>query len=117
MSDLHYQAAAPLEAAAPTEELKNGEVIQAAVAKLHDELTALAAEHAFEVGDVRTFGMEFDVFDPVTGMVMSPARAHRRDVGRTGQLMTAAGVVSDIVAARAHQKTAGVTQYTVERAA
>ena len=99
----------------PPEPVKNGERIKEAVAALHDELTALAGEHNFEVGDIHTFGLEFDVFDPVTGMLVSPARAHRRDVGDAGQLLGAAAVVSDIVSARQHQATAGVTQYSVDR--
>jgi hypothetical protein len=92
----------------------NGLAVQDAVAALHADLVPLAAEHNFEVGEIHTFGLEFDVLDPVTGMVTSPARAHRRDVGDAGQLMTAEAVVSDIVSARNHQKIAGVTQYSAD---
>ena len=95
----------------------NGLSNQDAVAALHDDLVALAPEQNFEVGDIHTFGLEFDVFDPVTGMVTSPARAHRRDVGDIGILQTAEAVVSDIISARQHQMTAGVTQYAADRIA
>ena len=95
----------------------NGLDLQEAVAALHAELSDMAAENNIEVSDLRNFGLEFDVFDPVTGMVISPARAHRRDVGDAGQLMTADAVISDIISARQHQKTAGVTQYSADRTA
>jgi len=82
---------------APTEKLRD------AVAKLHADLTALADEHKFEISKLRTFGLEFDVFDPVTGTLISPARAHRRDVGDLGALMTPEAVISDLAAGRRHQ--------------
>ena len=98
-------------------DIYNGLDLQEAVAALHAELSDMAAENNIEVSDLRNFGLEFDVFDPVTGMVVSPARAHRRDVGDAGQLMTADAVISDIISARQHQKTAGVTQYSADRTA
>ena len=123
--DPHYPSAASRAFAAEQraakatkpEKFKNGEAIRKAVGELHAKLTELASEHEFEVGPMHTFNLEFDVFDPVTGMIMSPARAHRRDIGDAGQLMSAEAVVSDIVAARRHQETAGVTQYSVDRVA
>ena len=79
-----------------------GEERQKAVAALHEELSSQAKEHHFVVGDVRRFGLEFDVYDPISNTVMTPARAHRRDVGVEGALKTAADVVADITSARRH---------------
>lgn len=95
----------------------NGLALQEAVGALHAELTALAPEHDFEVSELRNFGLEFDVFDPVTGTLTSPARAHRRDVGDAGSLLSADAVVSDIESSRRHQASAGVTTYAVDRVA
>ena len=89
---------------------------QRSVAALHAELEARAEEVQIEVGPIRTFGLEFDVFDPLTGMLISPARAHRRDIGDEGILQTAEAAITDIVSARRHQALAGApTHYAADR--
>jgi hypothetical protein len=73
-----------------------------AVAALHEELTAMAGEHHIEVGPLSVFSLAFSVFDPVTGTVLTPARAHRRDTGEEEMLMTAEQVINDIISSRRH---------------
>ena len=79
-----------------------GDKLREAVVKLHNELAPLADPNNFEVGDIHTFGLEFDVFDPVTGTLISAARAHRRDIGDFGILKTVAEVLADINSGRRH---------------
>jgi hypothetical protein len=74
-----------------------------AVKRLYDDLVPLADKHAFVIGPLIHFGLGFDVFDPISGLVMTAARPHRTDVGEEPILLTAAGVVHAIIAARRHQ--------------
>jgi len=72
------------------------------VAKLHSDLTALAAVHHFDVGEIHNFGLDLEVFDHETGEVLVVAQGNRRNVGVPYVLMTASQVVADIEAGRVH---------------
>lgn len=68
------------------------------------DLEAPAAEHVFTVDEPRNFGLDLDVFDPDTGLVVAAARGAIPTVGQAAHVMTAAEVVETITSARAHQE-------------
>jgi hypothetical protein len=72
-----------------------------------DDVTALVADlgtlkldPAIESGEAHSFGLGLDVFDPVSGQIMTVARPQRRDIGQSEILMTAAQVAATVATAR-----------------
>jgi hypothetical protein len=74
------------------------------VERLHDDLLPLADKFGFVIGEPYAFGMGLDVFDPETGVILTVARPHRRDIGEEPIVMSAPGVVHSITTSRQHQK-------------
>jgi hypothetical protein len=70
------------------------------VAALVADLGNLKLAPAVECGEAHSFGLGLDVFDPVSGQIMTVARPQRADIGQAEILMTAAQVGSAIASAR-----------------
>lgn len=82
------------------------------VQKLISDLGKRASEMKFEVGEPYLFGLALDVFDPISLLVLSVARPHRRDLGQEEVLLTADQVATEIASARSYRaqldRTSGV---------
>lgn len=70
------------------------------VAKLVEDIGKIKMEPGLEVGEVFMFGLALDVFDPVSGQVITVARPHRSDVGAPEILLTAEQLATAISQAR-----------------
>jgi hypothetical protein len=77
------------------------------VADLAADLAGPAADLDFMVGEPSGFGLDLEVYDPRTGLIVTAAHGARRGAGRAAVLMTADEVVAEITAARIHQTAAG----------
>jgi hypothetical protein len=70
------------------------------VENLAADLGKLDLDPKVVVGEPEVFGLSLDVYDPVSGEVITAARPHRRDVGESGVLLTADQVFAHVASAR-----------------
>src|SRR6202051_3438703 len=70
------------------------------VARLVSELNADKLDPPVEIGSPSTFGLELELYDPVSGEIFTLARPHRGDIGQVEVLLTAAQVRHAVAAAR-----------------
>jgi hypothetical protein len=73
------------------------------VARLVSDLGEQKLEPGVEVGEPRHFGLAVDVFDPVSGEVLTIARPHRHDTGQTEILLSAKQAAQAVLQARARR--------------
>lgn len=76
------------------------------VSELAADLAGPAADLDFVVHEPTDFGLDLEVFDPMTGIVITAAQGARRNLGQPAILLTADAVVAEVVAARTHQQSA-----------
>jgi hypothetical protein len=76
------------------------------VSELAADLVGPAADLDFVVAEPSEFGLDLEVFDPMTGVVVTAAQGARRNLGQPAILLTADAVVAEVVAARTHQQSA-----------
>lgn len=70
------------------------------VARTVEAIGALKLEPAVEVAETHSFGLGLDVFDPISGEIITVARPSRTDIGQSEVLLTPEQVAHAILAAR-----------------
>jgi hypothetical protein len=70
------------------------------VAALVDSLSALNLDPPVEVAEAHSFGLGVDIFDPVSGQIITAARPQRADIGQSEIFLTAAQVAQAVTGAR-----------------
>lgn len=80
------------------------------VARIAEDIAGRDIEPPIEVGESYDFGLSLDVFDPVSGHIITVARPHRPDIGQTQILRSGEEVARDVAAGR-------ITKLHAERAA
>jgi hypothetical protein len=70
------------------------------VAKLVAEVGELNLNPPLEVSEPLSFGLEVDLFDPVSGHILTLCRPHRPDIGESEIRLTAAQVASTVAGLR-----------------
>lgn len=73
------------------------------VAKLLEAIGKLVFDPAIEVGTPDEFGLGVDIFDPVSGQIITVARPHRSDIGQPEILLTAEQVAVAVTQARSRR--------------
>jgi hypothetical protein len=91
------------------------------VAKLLADIAELKLDPPLEVGQALSFGLEVDLFDPVSGQILTACRPQRTDIGETEIRLTAAQVGSAVAGmrlAKLHSDRAlGITNIDPQEAA
>lgn len=70
------------------------------VAATLDQINALNIDPAVEVGTPDAFGLGLDIFDPVSGQIITVFRPQRSDIGQSEIALTAAQIAQAVAAAR-----------------
>jgi hypothetical protein len=67
------------------------------------ELGKVASEMGFVVGEVHTFGLGLDIYDPVSGHIITVVRPRRRDIGVPEIVLNLDQVRAAVAAARTYR--------------
>jgi hypothetical protein len=70
------------------------------VAATLDQINALNIDPGVEVGTPDAFGLGLDIFDPVSGQIITVFRPQRSDIGQSEIALTAPQVAQAVAAAR-----------------
>jgi hypothetical protein len=70
------------------------------VAKLVGEVGELKLDPPLEVSEPISFGLQVDLFDPVSGHILTLCRPQRADIGQSEILLTAAQVGAAVAGMR-----------------
>ena len=73
------------------------------VARLVSDLDEQKLDPPVEVGEPRDFGLGLDVFDPVSGEILTLARPHRHDTGQPEIFLSPKQAVQAVLGARARR--------------
>lgn len=72
----------------------------------------------FEIGELHSFGLGLDVFDPESEQIIIAAQPNRRDIGQPEILLTADQVATEVASARAwranHDRAHGIVREVPE---